>query len=363
MSILQKLSPKSFKKLIVILSLVFIAILFFLCWLWTTYGGLGAPYECTNFAMGSFVQQTVYGKNGEAAATAAAREIGELEDRISWRIEGSDIQKLNEQAGIDWIELEPETISLLSDCLTLAQQSDGAFDPTILPISALWDFGGENEHLPEKDQIEQFLPFVNYKDLRINEEENTASLKYHYMGVDLGGVGKGAACDSAIAAYKQAGADCGIVSVGGSVGVYGTKPDGSLWGIAVRDPESGEDKTASMGILRISSGFVSTSGIYERTFEQDGVSYHHLLNPKTGYPENNDLFSVTVVCENGAMSDGLATACFLLGIEKGMDLLKNYDAEGIFLTKDHEVVLTDGLIGSFEITSEQYTFSTKGDTT
>ncbi|WP_164919073.1 MULTISPECIES: FAD:protein FMN transferase [Acutalibacteraceae] len=311
-------------------------------------------YESSDFAMGTYIQQTVYGKNGEEAAKAALGKITRLENEISWRIDTSDVARLNAAAGTDWISIDPETASILSASLDVAQKSDGAYDPTILPVSSLWDFGGENQHAPAKSEVQKFVQYVNYQDLRVDAKNSKASLKLHYMAIDLGGIGKGAACDDAIAAYRSAGAEYGIIAVGGSIGVYGSKPDGSPWHIAIRDPDTKDDSAGSMGQIDLASGFVSTSGTYEQTFTENGVTYHHLLNPKTGYPENNGLVSVTVKCDNGALSDALSTACFVLGREKGEKLLADYHAEGVFIDSANQVYVTGGLKDSFQITGGNY---------
>lgn len=311
-------------------------------------------YESSDFAMGTYIQQTVYGKDGEAAAKAALSKITQLEDKISWRIDTSDVARLNEAAGTDWISIDSETASILSASLDVAQKSDGAYDPTILPVSSLWDFGGENQHVPAKSEIQKFIQYVDYRNLRVNVKSFTASLKLHYMAIDLGGIGKGAACDDAVAAYRSAGTDYGIIAVGGSIGVYGSKPDGSPWRIAIRDPATKDDSAGSMGQINLVSGFVSTSGTYEKTFTENGVTYHHLLNPKTGYPENNGLVSVTVKADNGAISDALSTACFVLGREKGEKLLSEYHADGVFIDSANKVYVTDGLKDSFQITGGNY---------
>lgn len=345
------------KKIVLMLSALLAAILICLAFLWIRFGQRTKSYECTNFAMDTYVQQTVYGKNGETAAAAAAKKIGELEDLISWRITDSDIDKLNQSSGSDWVSLDARTISVLQKSLDVAQKSGGAFDPTILPITSLWDFEGSNQHVPSKAEIDKYLKYVDYNQLRVNAKDSTASLKLHYTAVDLGAIGKGAACDEAVAAYRQAGADCGIIAVGGSVGVFGVKQDKSPWHVAVRDPRSSETQSASMGTIDLTSGFVSTSGTYEKFFTKDGITYHHLLNPKTGYPENNGLISVTVVCDNGALSDALSTACFVLGTEKGTALLQEYNAGGIFIDTNNQVFITNNLKNSFNIVEKQYTMT------
>lgn len=313
------------------------------------------PYTSTEYAMGTYVQQTVYGKEGEKAAQDAAGAVQSLENRISWRVEGSDVARLNAAAGTDWISIDQETAILLKEALDVAGRSDGAFDPTILPISSLWDFGGENQHLPKEEEIQEFLPFVDYHNLRVDLPEQEGSLKIHGAALDLGAIGKGAACDEAVQAYRQAGAGAGVIAVGGSVGVYGEKPDGALWRLGVRDPASGDEKAQEMGTLDIASGFVSTSGSYEKAFTEGGKTYHHLLDPRTGYPAESGLVSVTVWSDSGALSDALATAAFVLGEEKGMALLEEYGASAVLITEGHEVVLSDSLKDAFRLTSDAYT--------
>lgn len=342
------------KRLIILLSTLLAVIMIALIIIWSKLVLTPQSYECTNFAMGTYIQQTVYGSKRVEAATAAAKDIGTLDDLISWRDGDSDISKLNQAAGSDWVSLDAKTISILKTSLDVAEKSDGAFDPTILPISTLWNFGGENQQVPAPDDLKKYIQFVNYKDLRIDTKESTASLKLHYMAVDLSAIGEGAACDEAVAAYRNAGADSGIIAVGGSVGVYGAKSEKSPWRVAVRDPNSKEAQSTSMGEIELSSGFVSTSGSYDHAFTKDGVTYHHLLDPKSGYPENNGLVSTTVVCDSGALSDALSTACFILGKEKGMELLKKYNAEGIFIDKNDRVYVTENLMNNFKITNARY---------
>lgn len=342
------------KRVVIVLSALLALIAVSLILLWVLYGRRALSYECTNYAMGTYIQQTVYGRNREAAAAAAAKSIGELENLISWRDEDSDIAKLNAAAGTDWTKIDPRTVSVLKTGLDVAQKSGGAFEPTVLPITSLWDFGGENQHVPSEQEIAKFLPYVNYKDLRVDESNSSASLKYHYMAIDLGGIAKGAACDEAAAAYRKAGADGAVVAVGSSVGVYGSKADGTAWHIAVRDPKSSGQNAAAMGQIDLREGFVSTSGTYETQFTENGVAYHSLLDPKTGYPENNGLVSVTVTAKSGALSDALSIACFILGREKGEALLKEYGAGGIFIDNSRRVYVTENLKSSFEITNSRY---------
>lgn len=319
--------------------------------------GKGDSYEATTFAMGTAVSQKVYGSDDgtkRSAITAANKAISELEDTTSWRKEGSALVELNDKAGVSAVKIDNVTLELLRLSLDVAEKTGGKFDPTILPVSRLWNFSEHADIVPDAGEIAKSLKAVGYKDLQLNIKKSTALLKRPNGAVNLDAVGKGAGCDVAVNVYQTTGVSGGVVAVGGSVGVYGSKPDGSKWSIAVRNPNS-DNPSASMGILSISSGFVSTSGTYEQTFEQDGVTYHHILDPETGYPAETDLTSATVHCGNGALSDALSTACILLGSEKAAALLSEYDAGGIFVTKDNRVIVTGPLKDDFVITADGFT--------
>ena len=353
-SFIRKLTLRQQKRLSLILAVVLAVLLLAIVLVWSRISERNSRLETTGYAMGSLMQQTVYGPNGQEASDAALQAVTELENLISWRVEDSDVARLNNEAGSEWITVDEKTSSLLALCLDVAEKSGGVFDPTVLPISKLWNFDEDVFTPPTQETIDEFLPYVNYEDLRVKEEEPSASLKYHYMGVDLGSAGKGAGCDEAVASYAASGVSAAIAAVGGSVGVYGTKPDGTLWSITVRNPYSAGDGEEILGVMEIAEGFVSTSGSYEKTREADGVTYHHLINADTGWPENNGLVSVTVYSkDSGALSDVLATAAFLLGLEDGQALLEAYGAEGIFITEDRAVIVTDGF-PSFSLTLDSF---------
>lgn len=346
---LNNLSEKTAKKLA--LCLLTLGILLLAAALWITFGAKGDGYTLTTYSMGSYVQQTVYGHGREEAAQSASSAVTQLENLISWRIEDSDVARLNQAAGTDFLEIDPQTWDILNTSLEVCRASNGAFDITIAPISWLWDFD-EDPHLPSDDLIQSLLPSVNYENVSLLED-GTAALQTHGTAIDLGSVGKGAACDTAVNAYKEAGVDRAVVAVGGSVGVWGEKPSGAPWKIALRDPDS----EGSLGQLAIDSGFVSTSGSYEKQFTEDGVTYHHILDPDTGYPAESGLVSVTVWSSSGVLSDALSTACFVLGMEDSLPVLEEFDSSAIFITEDHEIYVTEDLADAFTLDSENYTLA------
>ena len=172
--------------------------------------------------------------------------------------------------------------------------------------------------------------------------------------IDLGAVGKGIGCDEARKMLEEADADAAVVSVGGSILTYGKKPDGKPWKIGIANPRN-EDGESYLGSLTIDGTCsISTSGDYEKYVIEDGVRYHHILDQKTGYPAESGLISVTIVCDDGWLSDGLSTACFVLGYEDSLPLLETYQAEAVFVTEDKEVIVTDGLKDMFTLTDSSY---------
>ncbi len=314
------------------------------------------PYHVTNYAMGASIEQTVYGKNNKEAVSNAISSISNLESKISWRIQDSDISKINLSSGEQPVVIDETTTNILINCLDIAKKSNGAFDPTILPISSLWNFDDDLNQVPNNDYIKTFLQYVNFENLEVDSEKNTAFLNNSHASIDLGAAGKGAAVDAAINAYKNLEIDGGIISAGGScIGVFGKKPTSPYWNIAIRDPiKAFENTQGEVGIISVKEGFISTSGSYEKYFEQNGKLYHHILNPKTGYPVENNLLSVTVVCNSGVLSDCLSTACFVLGPENSSDLLTQYDAYAVFIDNDKNIILSNGAEKIFNLTDEQF---------
>lgn len=345
----QNLSNKTARRLTLLLGGA--GVLLLGAALWLTFAAGGEGYTLTTFSMGSYVQQTVYGKEGEKAAQAASQAVQELENLISWRIEGSDVERLNQGAGGEFLSLDPRTYEVLETSLQVCRASGGAFDVTIAPISWLWDFD-ENPRLPQAEAIAALLPDVQYENVLLGED-CTAALKTSSTALDLGAVGKGAACDAAVNAYARSGAAGAVVSVGGSVGVWGEKPGGQPWHVALRDPAT----QGSLGEISLPSGFLSTSGSYEKQFTQDGVTYHHILDPETGYPAESGLLSVTVWSSTGALSDALSTACFVLGLEESLPLLEEFEAGAVFITGENQVYVTENLESSFHLTAEGYTLA------
>lgn len=252
------------------------------------------------------------------------------------------------------LKVGEELFRILSQGEFLYHATDGLFDFSVAPLSRLWDVT-HAEKPPSAEEIEQTLPLVGWDALSLSDGCVTFSKKG--MGIDIGSVGKGYGADVTVRALKNAGAEGGVVSFGGNVAVFGTK-HGEAFRVGIKDPQNAQQ---TLGILTVTDVSVVTTGAYERNFEYEGVTYHHLLDPKTGMPRESDLLSVTVVCRDGAQADMVATALWLMGAEEGWRLYETLCetetfalCEVVFVRKDGTVRISEGLLSVFTLTAESY---------
>ena len=217
----------------------------------------------------------------------------------------------------------------------------------------LWDIGGENQKIPEEAEIKNVLKDSGYQ--KIFLDGNTVHME-EGCSLDLGAAGKGIGCDLILKQLEtKKDVTAALMNLGGSsVMTYGSKPDGSSWNVAVTDPRA-ENEDDYLGVVALNgTEFLSTSGDYEKYFIENGVRYHHIMDSSTGYPAESGVTGVTVVCDSGLEADALSTACFVLGVEKGTQLLKAYGADGLFVDEDHHVYLTEGMKERFSLLADSY---------
>lgn len=318
------------------------------------------------FSMGTSVNITLYGDDCEELYSVVMQEIESLdEEYISWRNEESELARLNS----DYVLGEAYSLSdTLYEALTLSlnicKDSDGALDITLRPVTDVWNIeeaDSDSFVVPDMSRVENALALVGYEYIMLRESDNieedvsadiknngTITINKNDMVIDLGATGKGYALDITRDCLSSMNLDGACVSVGGSILIYGSKDDGSLWKVGIRDPQG--EAREMLGYLEFSSGIdicVSTSGYYEKYFMVDDVRYHHIIDRNTGKPSDSGLASVTVVCENGLYSDALSTACFVLGYEKSLALLEKYNADAVFVDEDNNIILTEGLQDKF----------------
>lgn len=313
--------------------------------------GACAPAQKTSetYALDTICTQQVTGQNADAAIGDVNAMLARITKELSTN-EGSYIYDVN-QSGTKGASVSDEAAQLVLDALRFAADTDGAFDPTIGAVSLLWNIS-QTPRVPSPEEISAALPLVNFRDVTVNG--STVTLEKGGMRLDLGGIGKGYAADLAVQIYKQHGIDTAILNLGGNVYVYGDKQDGSDYRIGLRDPLGSENDVAA--VIPVKNTSVVTSGVYERFFESGGKTYHHLIDPKTGYPADNGLLAVTVVCDSSNKADALSTALFVMGLSGGLDYAKRTPGiEAVFFTNDKGIYVTSGLEDKIEITNEAYT--------
>lgn len=270
-------------------------------------------YKETRVAMGTFVEITSAHKE---AADIAFKEIKRVEALLSKYDPESEVSRLNRSGTL---EASPETFFLVKRSKEFWQASGGAFDITVAPLVDLWGFTDKKYKVPAKEAIENTLKLVGSDKIILREEGNIITFKAAGMKVDLGAIAKGYALDRAKEKLKQAGINSCLLNAGGQISAMGNK-FGRPWKIAVRAPRA--NKPAAY--LELKDGSVSTSGDYEQFFLKDNARYAHIIDPKTGYPADSGIISVTVSAADGLTADALSTAIFISGREKGAELIRGF---------------------------------------
>lgn len=320
--------------------------------------------EKTGFYLDTVCRITVYSMEGTEGMsdeekekeallkiTEAFKLCDKYEKKLSRTVEGSDIYNIN-HAGGQAVTVDEETVRVIEKGVEFGDLSGGAFDITIGGVSDLWDFHEEDEEgnktgtLPDEGELAEAVSHVDYKKIEING--NTVRLLDSEAKIDLGGIAKGYIADKVAQYLEEQGVTSAVVDLGGNIVTIGEKgksledSSGSEFIIGIADP--GSDRSQLLGTIPCRDNTLVTSGTYERYFEMDGKRYHHVLDPKTGYPKETDLLSVTVIGGRGnsADCDGLSTTCLALGLDDGLKLIQGMDGvEAVFVTAAGEVHLSD----------------------
>lgn len=293
------------------------------------------PITKTSFKLNTVVTITIYDSSDISLLDHALELCDDYENLFSRTRETSELYQINQG---EKTTLSPETEELLSIALSYSRMSGGLFDPSIGPVSSLWDFHAETPRVPTDSEIKEALPLINSEKIHISN--HTIELENSMM-LDLGAISKGYIADCIKEYLVEQGVKSAIIDLGGNVLCIGSRPDGTPFQIGIRQPF--EDTSTAAATLSVTDQSVVTSGIYERCFTQDDVLYHHLLNPKTGYPCDNELASVTIVSDHSVDGDALSTCCFLMGTEQGMKLINSLtDVQAVFITREGDLLYSDG---------------------
>ena len=293
------------------------------------------PLSSTQIMMDTVVSVTIYDGDDDVL-TGAMQLCKRYENLLSKTVPGSDVYKINHANGRP-VTVSDDTAELLSIALDISKKSGGAFDPTVLPLVELWDVNNATA-APDDAKVKAALELVGYQNILL--DGNVVTVK-NGAGLDLGGIAKGFIADKLTAYLKENGIKSAIINLGGNTVLVGQK-NGGDFSVGVQKPFGKQNELCATVMLRDKTAV--TSGTYQRYFEQNGRLYHHIIDPKTGYPTDNGLDAVTVVTDSSAVADGLSTACLILGVEQGKALAKIYGAELIFVDKNGKLTVTDGLV-------------------
>lgn len=313
-------------------------------------GGTGGeePFSKDIFAMDTYMTLSAYGDAKEDAVNAAIKEINRLDALLSTGKDTSEVSKLNKNGGGD---LSEDTNVLMAEALKLYGDTDHLFDITIYPVMELWGFTSGEFRVPTEAELAKALTLVDAGEVRYDANTRHVSYQKDGMAIDFGGLAKGYTSAKVAELYKEMGVTSGLVNLGGNVQAVGYKPDGTDWRIGIQHPADAEQL---LGVVKTHDAAVITSGGYERYFEEDGVTYHHIIDPATGHPADSGLISVTIVSADGMLADGLSTSLFIMGKDRAAAFWQKHKNEFQFVLceKDGTLIVSDGLKDTFTPSDE-----------
>ncbi len=292
--------------------------------------------------MGTLVTMTAVASThatAQAAITAGFHEVKRLEQLLSTWIPASELSRVNAAAGRLPVQVSRETLELLTRSLEMARLTEGGFNIAVGPAVEVWSVT-ERQHIPSEAELEQLRPLVDWVSIQVDESARTIFLPREGMRIDVGGVGKGYAADRAAEAMQKAGAIGGVVALSGDIKAFGSRPGTAGFPVGIKHPRL---DGAVLAIVDLKDEAISTAGDYERFFEQDGVRYHHILDPQTLQPARA-CQSVTVIAKEGTVADGLDTGIFVLGPDRGMALVERLpDVEAVIVDAEGRMTVSSGL--------------------
>ena len=280
--------------------------------------------------------------------------LEQIEAHMSMNIPSSDIACINAASGEQKIAVHEDTFKVIRRALDIAQLSDGAFNPASGALVKLWNIGSDAPHLPSQEEIEGALALCDWRSVVLSEdgEEKSVYLPVKGTALDLGGIAKGFAADELAALIKKLKIPRAIIDLGGNIYAVGEKKGKEAWKVGIKNPF--DSAAAPVIALSVKDCSVVTSGVYERFFVYEGRLFHHLLDCKTGYPADNGLMSVTIVNESSMDADALATAVFVMGKERGMDLLRRINTQGLCIDTEKTIDATESIKRQALLLNEEF---------
>lgn len=325
------------------------------------------PISISSIKLNTAVQITIYDSQDKSLLDDCLALCDKYELIFSRTDEESELYKLNHRISDSAVsnqttETQPtpyqvnnttntwhiseDLAALLSEGLSITKESKGAFDIAIAPLTSLWDFTAEDPKVPDDADIQNALPLCSSDGVTINGQD--IILPSDDIQFDVGAIAKGYIADRLKDFLVKKGVNSAIINLGGNVLCIGSKPDGTPFKVGIQKPFA--DRNETEAVMDITGKSVVSSGIYERCFKQDGKLYHHILNPKTGYPYDNGLISVTIISDQSVDGDALSTTCFALGLDEGLKFAEKKGVQAVFITEDYELHYTDGFQDEIKVT-------------
>lgn len=316
---------------------------------------INQPIVGADILMGTLCSIRIFNEIDYNIVLEAFNKIKEFENLMSTYKHDSEISLINSMSGNKPVKVSFDTFYLIKKAIEYSNKTNGLLNISIYPLVKKWAINSENANIPHKEDIEKLLKIIDYKHIELNEEEQTVFLKKYGMGIDLGAIAKGYTADVVANILKRNGVTSAVIDLGGNLYCIGLNVNDNKWRIGIQNPHINIERGTIVGYVEIENKSLVTSGIYERYFENNNKVYHHLLNPATGYPIDNELASVTIISDLSIEGDGLSTPIFLMGIEKGMKFIeKTNGVEAIFICKNDNVYITSGLIDNFVLRDNNF---------
>lgn len=297
------------------------------------------------YSLGTLNVIRLYGCENESVTDVILKRMEEIDDHMSAFKELSDISQINLHSGNSFVPVHKDTWEVLNRALWYYRNTNGAFDITIRPLTKLWNINKNNNYISTENLIRSAKEKVNASKLILDSVSVSAKLDIPNGDIDLGGIAKGYAADEVKRIAIEYGISSGLINLGGNIVTFGRKPDKSQWKVGIQHPLA--PRGEYLGIITAEDKTIVTSGSYEKFFIKDKIRYHHILDPRTGYPADSNLLSVTAVCDKSIDADALTTSLFVLGFEEGKELLNKIGAEAIFISDNMDIKITNGLIDNF----------------
>lgn len=308
------------------------------------------------FAMDTYMSLKAYGKNAKEALKAGAEEIRRLDRLLSTGREDSEISVLNKDGAA---VLSEDVFGLFGRALEIGEETGGVFNVTIYPVMKLWGFPEKDYRVPSEEELSEALALADPGSVETDQNTRRVQFLKEGMAADLGGIAKGYTGARVTEIFREHGVDSGLVSLGGNVQALGKKPGGKKWKVAIQDPEGGTDY---LGVLEVADEAVITSGAYERYFEENGVRYHHIIDPADGYPADSGVVSSTIVSSDGTLADALSTSLYIMGAEKAEAFWRECGGtfDYVLEAEDGTLYVTEGIADLFESTRKRVTVRKDG---